>query len=39
MDFKMKKEVSFHLTLDEIELKSLYSLIQKMHIEGHEDVG
>jgi hypothetical protein len=39
MDFKMKKQLSFHLTLDENELKSLYSLLQKIQIEGHEDVG
>jgi hypothetical protein len=40
MDFKMKKQLSFHLTLDEDELVSLYNLIQKMgNFEGHEDVG
>jgi hypothetical protein len=40
MDFKMKKQLSFQLTLNEDELVSFYSLIQKMHnFEGHEDVG
>jgi hypothetical protein len=39
MDFKMKKQLSFHLALDENELKALYNLLQKMCIEGHEDVG
>jgi hypothetical protein len=39
MDFKMKKQLSFHLTLDDKELVSLYKILQKINIEGHEDVG
>lgn len=40
MEFEMVKTLSFHFTLDEKELKALYSLIQKCRdIEGHEDVG
>jgi hypothetical protein len=39
MDFKMKKQLSFHLTLDDKELVSLYKILQKINVEGHEDVG
>jgi hypothetical protein len=40
MEFKMIKQLSFHFSLDEEELKSLYTLIQKIrNVQGHEDVG
>jgi hypothetical protein len=40
MNFRMQKELSFHFTLDEKELVTFYTLLQKMrNIEGHEDVG